>query len=123
MLEERDAASVRGDAGIAQVAAHFVQRRAHGVLEAIAAGAEVMHDRQRRPVRRPVRLTHLLEHRPGRTAEGHPRERAAVDALCKKARAQNDCQLALGRHRQQLGLRDAKRLRRFGARIDDEQIR
>ena len=122
MLEERDAAPVRGHTRVAQVAAHLVQSGAHGVLEAVATGAEVVDDRQRRPVRRPVRLTHVLEHRSRGAAECHARERAGVEALCEHARAQDDRELALGRHRQQLRVRHAKRLRRFRGRVDDEQI-
>ncbi len=119
---KRDARAVRRHARIAQVAARFVQARARRIFEAIAAVAKVVHDGQRGAVGRPVRLAHLFHDGARRAADGHARERAAVQAMREGRGVGQERQLALARYGQQMRMRDAKRLRRFRVRVDDEQI-
>ena len=123
VFHECDAAAVGRHAGIAQVAAGFVERRAGGELQAIAAVAQVVHDRHRGPVRRPVGLPDVFRNGTRRAADGHARQRAAVEALIEEPRGHDDGQLTLARDREQVRVRLPERLWRFGRRIDDEELR
>jgi hypothetical protein len=95
VLEEGHDAAIRRHARIAQVAARLVEYRAGRVFEAVAAVAEVVHDGHRGTVRRPVGLADVFRNGAWRAAEGHARQRAAVQALFEMPGAHDEDQLTL----------------------------